>query len=286
VAYAQTLRVYALADADAPPPGRYLDAYPLAWKTLPIFDVSFLALLAGVIDEEPLQPKDAVMAGMLSSIGIHKGTPFAPDEQRAALLTRAVQDGAAAMNDYFMRRAFVPFWPGRQWQATNPADNHGFTFYGDGQLDYDRRAGAFAYWATWAPKRLADPSKLPASYYLKVFNDAASERFDGNHLYRLRVPADIPARDFWSLVAYEVGTNAFIYNPLDRVGRSSYDRDALSYNDDGSVDVYVGPQPPNGLNDNWIPTGGRDFWLILRFYGPQKPLFDKTWTAEDLVKVG
>lgn len=285
VAYAQTLRCYALADAADPPPSRYVDAYPRAWKTLPTFDVGFLELLAGVIEDEPPQPKDAVMLAMLAGIGIEKGKPFEPDEERARLLSEAVKAGAAHMNEYFTDRAFVAFWSDRQWLATKPVDNYAFTFYGDGILDYDRRAGAFAYWATWAPKRLADPSKLPASYYLKVFRDDSGDLFDGGHLYRLRVPADTPARDFWSLVAYEVGTNAFIFNPENRVGRSSYDKDALTANDDGSIDVYVGPQPPDGLQENWIPTEGRDFWLILRFYGPQKPLFDKSWTAPDLVRI-
>jgi hypothetical protein len=68
------------------------------------------------------------------------------------------------------------------------------------------------------------------------------------------------------------------------VGVSSYDRDKLTVNQDGSVDVYLGPQAPQGLEDNWIPTAGKDFWLICRFYGPQMPLFDKSWTFNDVEK--
>ena len=52
------------------------------------------------------------------------------------------------------------------------------------------------------------------------------------------------------------------------------------------MDVYVGPAAPAGLAANWIPTAGKAFWLICRFYGPQPPLFDKTWTLDDVVKVG
>ena len=59
---------------------------------------------------------------------------------------------------------------------------------------------------------------------------------------------------------------------------SSYDKASLTVNDDGSVDVYIGPDAPDGLEANWIPTAGKDFWLICRFYGPDKPLFDGTWT--------
>ena len=96
----------------------------------------------------------------------------------------------------------------------------------------------------------------------------------------------MPARDFWSVVAYELATNAFIHNPQNRVAVSSYDRGALTANADGSVDVYVGPAAPAGQEANWIPTAGKDFWLIFRFYGPQAALFDKTWTLDDVVPVG
>ncbi len=87
-----------------------------------------------------------------------------------------------------------------------------------------------------------------------------------------------PARDFWSVVAYEVGTNAFIHKPDDRVAVSSYDKASLTVNEDGSVDVYIGPAAPDGLANNWIPTAGKDFWLIMRFYGPDMPLFDGSWS--------
>ncbi len=52
------------------------------------------------------------------------------------------------------------------------------------------------------------------------------------------------------------------------------------------MDVYVGPAAPVSLAANWIPTAGKAFWLISRFYGPQPPLFDKTWTLDDVVPLG
>jgi hypothetical protein len=144
VAYSQQLKAYPLEAAGGPPANRYIDAYPLAWKTLPSFDVRFLELLAEMIDQEPPQAKDAAMIGMLASIGIEPGTPFQPQGERAELLAKAVQDGAAAMNDYFINQAFVAHWPDRHWLATKPENNHGFSFYGDGKLDYDHRAGGSA----------------------------------------------------------------------------------------------------------------------------------------------
>ena len=55
-------------------------------------------------------------------------------------------------------------------------------------------------------------------------------------------------------------------------------------NDDGSVDAFFAPNAPEGMASNWIPTG-EDFFLLFRLYGPDKPLFDKTWTLSDVEKV-
>ena len=73
---------------------------------------------------------------------------------------------------------------------------------------------------------------MPASIYFKCFAYQAGEAFRGDRRYRLRVPADTPARDFWSIVAYDRETNAFIHNPDERVGVSSLDTNALAVNDD------------------------------------------------------
>ena len=228
------------------------------------------------------QPADAAMLGMLARIGIEKGKPFAPSAENAKVLAAGVREAAAYMQDGFVNRAFEKFWPDRQWMSTRLENNFGYTFHGEGRLNYDQRALNFSYWATWAPKRLAEPGKIPASYYLKSFRDKSGVLLRGNRLYRLRIPADTPARDFWAIVAYELGTNAFIHNPQNRVGLSSYDKQSMAMNKDWAVDIYIGPKAPKGLARNWIPTAGKDFWLIARFYGPQPALFDKTWVMPDV----
>ncbi len=71
---------------------------------------------------------------------------------------------------------------------------------------------------------------------------------------------------------------------VDRVGISSRDMDTLKVNEDGSVDLYFAPEAPAGLESNWVPTG-EDFFLLFRLYGPEKPLFEKTWTLDDVEKI-
>ena len=95
----------------------------------------------------------------------------------------------------------------------------------------------------------------------------------------------MPVRDFWSVIAYSKKTKAFIYNDANIVGLSSYDKSKLKVNDDGSIDVYFGEKPPTGLESNWIPTAGKDFFLLFRFYGPQEPVFDKSFKLSDVVRI-
>jgi hypothetical protein len=282
VAYSQRVKSYPLTKAANPPANKYMDAFPKTWKTLPVFDVTFLQLLADAIEEEVVQEKDAVMYGMLASIGIEKGKPFNPKGERKKLLSQAVATGKAAMQDYLLNRAFRRFWPRRQWLTSSGEETYNHSYYGVGKLNYDSRAGSFTYWATWAPKLMGDPSKIPASYYLRLFHDANGELLKGKKSYRLRVQADLPTRDFWSVIVYALKTSAFIYNDLDRVGLSSYDKSQLQLNDDGSVDIYFGPKAPKGKESNWIPSAGEDFWLLFRFYGPEKELFEGKWKLNDV----
>jgi hypothetical protein len=44
------------------------------------------------------------------------------------------------------------------------------------------------------------------------------------------------------------------------------------------VDLCFGPTALAGKESNWVPTKpGRQFEVLFRFYGPEKPLFEKTW---------
>jgi hypothetical protein len=285
VAYSQTLKTYPLAQAAYPAANRYVDAYPKVWKQLPSYNLDFMRLLAEVVNAEPAQAKDAAMLGMLASLGIEKGKPFSPNAKQAILLTAAVGKAVEYMQYEMLNNVFVPFWPDRKWMMVTLGKNFDFSYYGDGRLDYSTRATGFAYWATFAPKRLGDPGKLPASYYLMNFRDKSGTLLKGTGLYRLKVPANTPVNDFWSVIAYDLSTNAFIHTKENRVGLSSYDKSKMTMNKDGSVDIYIGEKAPEGKENNWIPTGGKDFWLMMRYYGPQQTLFDKKWEMPDVEEV-
>jgi hypothetical protein len=60
----------------------------------------------------------------------------------------------------------------------------------------------------------------------------------------------------------------------------------LHAEDDGSVVLHFAPEPPDGQVTNWVPTRKDEgFEVLCRFYGPQKPFFDKTWRLPDVERV-
>jgi hypothetical protein len=100
------------------------------------------------------------------------------------------------------------------------------------------------------------------------------------------VPANAPAKNFWSVTAYDVNTRCFIDTQWKIADRSS--RQDLAKNPDGSVDLYIGPRPPGdpARRRNWIPSvAGKAWFTYLRLYGPLQGYFDKSWVAPDIEAV-
>jgi hypothetical protein len=120
-------------------------------------------------------------------------------------------------------------------------------------------------------------------FYLMTFRDAGGKQFDGAKTYRLTVPAKAPVSQYWSATAYDRATHALIRDQK-WSSRSSQNTD-IQKNADGSVDVFFGPKAPKGKESNWVPTSAKGkFEVLFRLYGPEKPLFDKTWVLPDIEK--
>jgi hypothetical protein len=115
-------------------------------------------------------------------------------------------------------------------------------------------------------------------------NDGDGKPLDGKSSYRLRVPPNVPVTQYWSTTVYNRATHTFTLHAK-WVGRSSQ-TPGLKKNADGSADIVFGPTAPSGQESNWVPTdpNGR-FEVLARFYGPEKPLFDKSWRLQDIQRV-
>ena len=122
------------------------------------------------------------------------------------------------------------------------------------------------------------------SAYLLTIMDKDGRSLDGGTSYRLTVPPNVPARQYWSATVYDRDTHAPIRNA--RWPSRSSNTPGLQKNADGSVNVYFGPRAPGDKESNWVPTSsGEGFEVMFRFYGPEKPLFEKTWKLPDIEPV-
>lgn len=64
---------------------------------------------------------------------------------------------------------------------------------------------------------------------------------------------DAPAANFWSTIVYDVWSRAMLANGQEIPSKNSYDH-SLQYNEDGSNDLYYGPEAPEGKESNWRRT--------------------------------
>ncbi len=99
----------------------------------------------------------------------------------------------------------------------------------------------------------------------------------------MTLPAGIPAKDFWSFVNYDPQTRSILQTPTTAQPSVSSQSGEVQANDDGSVTVWFGPEPPLGKASNWVPTvPGKGWFTVLRLYGPLEPWFDKSWRPGEI----
>ena len=126
---------------------------------------------------------------------------------------------------------------------------------------------------------------IAAPHQMLGMLDSESEYLDGSRTYKCTLPAGIPQANFWSMTVYDNQTRSMLQTDqrYPRAGSQSYPTPAAVPNEDGSIDVYFGPEAPDGKESNWIQTiPGRGWFAILRLYSPLQSFFDKTWRAGEI----
>ena len=278
VNYSKRVKLYPLLQAANPPETKFLDAAGVVFDSTIQYDLRFFESLDQMIQVEPWLERDKAMIDQLKTIGIERGKPFNPDEMTKQILNDAIREAKAWLNARY--DTLPPYFEGERWFFPVGSEMHQNTmsfFHTPDSYPVDARGTVYTL-AFFSAKHIGQ-----AQYYLLTARDRNGEPLDGNSFYRLRVPANAPVTQYWSMTVYDRETHTFIRN-APRVGRSSQSP-GLQINGDGSTDIFFGPTPAANAEPNWVPTANGLFEVLARFYGPQKPLFDKTWKLPDLEKI-
>lgn len=281
VSYGRRVRIYPLAQASNPPATKFIDAADVVFDSTLRFDASYFETLNRFVQREPWLERDRVMIDQLRSIGIEKGKPFKPDSATGAILTKAAGEARSWLTSQLEAAFNPPYFTGSRWGV--PVDHAVLEGLGDNFARRDAYPvsgrGVMYTFGFFSAKHLGQ-----GQFYLMSIEDKAGRALDGGRQYRLTVPPKAPVKLYWSATAYDRDTHALIRDQP-RSSRASTSQ-GLQKNADGSVDVYFGPKAPPGKESNWVPTraGGR-FEVLFRLYGPEQPLFDKTWQLPDITEM-
>lgn len=296
VALVEQSKIYPLNGKATAKPMQFPDASGVPANMLPVSDSSAFDQLKQLLDSEVSNLAEADSLGMLAAIGIVKGQPFTPDAKTRAILDRAATTGykmsrVIGFQENVSGRSFKVY-PDRRWvnpmadaAPANPSGPFDLSWKrtAGGYLDLDSRIWFFTDYYSWSPGMI---SQIPGkgAKYMVGFTDSEGTPLSGGSHYRLNLPANIPAANFWSVTLYEAENASGLANgqPFPSLGS----RDKPLPNADGSTDLYLGPTAPAGKSGNWLATvPGKGYFAILRLYGPTEAALDKSWKPGDIEKV-
>jgi len=252
------------------------------WSQMPPRGMAYWDSLNELIQRNPVDERDRLILAQLRFLGIERGQPFKPDTRQTKLLEDGVIVGEAmAKVNTSDKRVEPPFWEGTNWKhaLVVSIDQKANTF---DQLD---ERAAWFYEAVAISKAMLTQTPGVGQRYIAAYKDADSKWLNGSNTYKLHVPANPPAKGFWSVTAYDEGSRQMPVTAQGRPDISSRKEDIVK-NSDGSIDVYFGPKAPQGKEANWVQTNPNKAWFAyFRFYGPTEAFFDKSWALPDVEKI-
>jgi hypothetical protein len=287
--WTEGLRIYPLADAGNVPAMEFISGTGKVVNTIHANNLSFYSEIDDVVQREPLGFIDDELRGQLSAIGIQKGQPFEPDGRMKRILTEAVSiaNGAARAMAFDPRSETIHLYEGSEtwYVAFDGGDYRWLRDGGDGGRYMDART-LFFYIATVNTPAMVLQMVGVGSQYALCARDSEGRYLDGAKSYKLNIPAEVPAKDFWSLVAYDTQTRSMLQTDQPYPSKNNERNKDLEKNKDGSIDIYFGPTAPEGREANWIQTvPGKAWFTCLRLYGPLEAWFDQTWRPGDPVRL-
>jgi hypothetical protein len=281
VVYGKRVKLYPLSEAAKPPETAFIDVVDVVYDSTIPYDLRFFESLNRIVQAEPWLERDKAMIDQLKSIGIEKGEPFKPDAKTQDVLNGAAREAHAWLAARYEASFSSPYYESHHWALPGSPDllEGQATFFSRPNVyPIDVRGVTYSY-AYFSPKHRGG-----GSFYLLTISDKNGRMLDGGTTYRLAVPTNAPVRQYWSVTVYDRASHAPIRNT--RWPSRSSQTPGLQKNADGSVDIYFGPKAPPEMESNWVPTSSEGgFEVLFRFYGPEKPLFEKSWVLPDIEEV-
>jgi hypothetical protein len=230
----------------------------------------FFATFADLLKSNPPHANDYPLLDRMKRIGFEPGKSFmfssAPKEIQDAL-NAAIATGLAKIKTAVTA-------------SGNAVNGWRINLIGIGTYgaDYLHRA-AVAFGGLGA-------NTIEDAVYPFAFADAAGKPLSSDQRYTIHFTKDQlpPVRAFWSLTMYD-DRQLFTENPIGRYAIG--DRDKLTFNSDGSLDLYIQRESPGSDKEsNWLPapkSGG--FTMNMRLYWPKDNVLDGSWAPPAVKKV-
>ncbi len=243
-----------------------LDPLPAAHQQVMDMDAEgFLAELAAQMATNPPAPVDAPLLERLAGIQLRPGERF--DWSGLSAVTR--EGLTAGLGEGKEMVASPAPETGNGWQVIHT----GAGSYG---IDYLRRART----ANFA---LGVNRPEDAIFPLSAV-DSVGQRLSGAHRYTLSFESGAlpPVGALWSLAIYDLD-QLLVGNLLGRYALGS--RDELELDSQGSLQIAIQRDPPEGSRANWLPTPEDGFYLMLHLYLPGESVLDGSWTIPSIQRI-
>ena len=160
--------IYPLSKAGSPPPQKFVDMTDTLYDGLVRYDESLYASLTRMLNEEPVQPRDLEMMGLILPLGIEKGKEFKPDAAATTQLKAAADEAHAWLTDKLVT-AVTEWWPGSQWYLPGPPIAPKTEFHWETPKYFDVDSRGISLSSFFAPT-----AKLGSgSFYLGTYHDTS-----------------------------------------------------------------------------------------------------------------
>src|SRR6516164_4221629 len=203
--YSKRIKLYPLSEAADPPPTTFVDASDVVFDSTIPYELRFYEALNHIIQAEPWLERDKAMIDSLKTIGIERGKPFNPDPATKEILDAAIKEAHVWLDARI--DTLPPYYDGRRWffPITEEMHQNVMSFWQTpDSFPVDARGVAYSL-AFFSAKHVGE-----AQYYLMATKDRSGNALRGNVSYKLRVPANAPAKQYWSMTVYNRATHAFI----------------------------------------------------------------------------